>query len=108
MRAVVHPCPAVPPTAPPTADEAHVWVVALDRPPCDPADLAAALTPDERDRAERYRAGSVREQFVVTRGLVRRILSGYLGTAPHAVPITYVGNGKPVLADSSLHFNVTH
>src|SRR5262249_58907269 len=72
MRVTIHPCPAFPPALPPAADEVRVWVVHLDRPPADPAELLTALTPDERDRAERYRAGAVRQQFVIGRGLLRR------------------------------------
>jgi len=76
--------------------------------PCGLDELASLLTPDERDRAARYRAGTVREQFIIGRGLLRRLLAGYLGITPNAVPITYILNGKPVLVDSPLHFNVSH
>src|SRR5262249_40665987 len=112
MRVTIHPCPAFPPALPPAADEVRVWVVHLDRPPADPAELLTALTPDERDRAERYRAGAVRQQFVIGRGLLRRALGGCLGLRPHVVPITYTAAGKPVLAANDpadpLHFNLTH
>lgn len=108
MRVTVHPCRETPPTVPPAADEVHVWVVNLGSPAGDPADLAACLTPEERDRAARYKFGPVREQFVATRGTLRRLLGGYLGVAPHAVPITYGASGKPALVGHPLHFNVTH
>ena len=107
MHAQVFPCSALVPTAP-TADEVHVYLAPPDGLPCGIEELAALLTPDERDRAARYRAGTVREQFIVGRGLLRRLLGAYLDTAPHAVPITYILNGKPVLVDSPLHFNVSH
>src|SRR4051812_48337067 len=109
MRVLVHSrCASAVPTDPPAAGEVHVWAAHFDRPPCDPAELADLLTPDERDRAARYRVGPVREQFTFSRGLLRRLLAGYLRTLPHAVPITYTASGKPVLAGGSLHFNVTH
>ena len=108
MRLLLQPFPSLP-TAPPAADEVRVWVVGLDPPPADPAELLGLLTPDERDRAGRYRSPVVRHQFVVGRGLLRRILGGCLGAPPHAVPITYNPAGKPVLAgDPGLHFNLTH
>jgi 4'-phosphopantetheinyl transferase len=108
MRVVLHSCPAMTPVGRPAADEVHVWVAALDRPPYEPDVLAAALTPDERDRAGRYRIGPVREQFVTSRGLLRLLLGSCLDTPPHAVPITYTAAGKPVLANHALHFNLTH
>jgi len=96
------------PIAAPAADEAHVWFAKPDDLPWSLAELGDVLTPDERDRAARYKAGTVREQFTASRGLLRRLLGSCLGVAPHAVPITYVLNGKPVLACRSLHFNVSH
>jgi len=90
------------------ADEAHVLFAKPNELPRPLAELAALLTPDERDRADRYKAGTVREQFVASRGLLRLVLAERLGTAPHAVPIAYILNGKPVLACGSLHFNVSH
>ena len=108
MRVVFPPCPTARHATPPATDEVRVWVLPLDRPPCTAAELDALLTPDERDRATRYRAGSVREQFITSRGLLRRILGSCLDVAPHAVPITYTANGKPVLVGDELHFNLSH
>ncbi len=108
MRVTLHSCPAFPAVVVPTAEEVRVWSVPLDRPPAEPAELLDGLTPDERDRAERYRAGSVRDQFIIGRAFLRRILAGCLNTRPHAVPITYTASGKPILAGGELHFNLTH
>jgi 4'-phosphopantetheinyl transferase len=108
MRVVVVPCLANPPTSAPEADEAHVFVANPEQLPCTIRELEDLLTPDERDRAARYRAGTVRDQFIAGRGLLRRLLAGCLGMPPHAVPITYILNGKPVLVGSPLHFNVSH
>lgn len=87
-----------------------VWVVSLADPPIEATELFGYLTPDEQIRADRYRVAAARLQFVVARGLLRRLLSRHMGVAPPAVPITYLGSGKPVLEDRSanIHFNVTH
>jgi 4'-phosphopantetheinyl transferase len=108
MRVLVQPCPCDPPTDPPAADEVHIWSVDLGRLPVELAELAAALTPDEQDRAGRYRAAKARDQFVACRGLLRRVLGGYTRTDPRAVPITYHQAGKPVLASAAVEFNLTH
>jgi 4'-phosphopantetheinyl transferase len=108
MRVLVQPCPCHPPADPPAADEVHVWSVDFARLPVELGELTAALTPDERDRAGRYRAAKVRDQFVACRGLLRRLLGGYTRTDPPAVPITYFQAGKPVLATAAVEFNLTH
>jgi 4'-phosphopantetheinyl transferase len=109
-------CPAAFGCAP-GGDEVHAWVVDLARPPADPGELFRTLTADEQARAIRYKAVRPREQFVISRGLLRRLLGGYLGIEPNAVPIAYLPSGKPVLGEGStskfledppLHFNVTH
>src|SRR5262249_429551 len=92
----------------PAADEVRVWVVPLDAPPVEAAELFACLTPDEQQRAERYKVEKPRHEFVPGRGLLRQILGRQLGLAPLKVPITYTGAGKPVLPGNEIHFNVTH
>lgn len=82
-----------------------VWVTPLDGFPHDPA---ATLTPDERDRGERYKHPRIRAQFAQARCLLRTLLAGYLGCRPIDVPITYTPDGKPVLCGEPLHFNLTH
>ncbi|MBA4067366.1 MAG: 4'-phosphopantetheinyl transferase [Isosphaera sp.] len=86
--------------------EVRVWVVPLAA--ADPADVLDLLTPDERARADRYKVGKARHEFVVGRGHLRRLLGELLGVEPAAVPITTAGAGKPVLAGGGVHFNVTH
>ncbi len=108
MRARVRPYPADPDPAPITAGECHVWVIDLDRPPLPGDALASVLTDDERARAARYRVGSVRDQFTLSRGVLRRLLGAYLGIAPETVPIVAAASGKPHLEGRELHFNLTH
>lgn len=108
MHIHFEPSPAQLPSQPPAADEVRVWIVPLDTPPLEPADLLASLTPEERDRAERYRSLPVRHQFVTGRAMLRRILGAYLDMRPHSVPITYTAAGKPILVGEELHFNLTH
>jgi 4'-phosphopantetheinyl transferase len=85
----------------------HVYSTALT--PAVAARDESLLTPNERQRAGRFRMPRVREQFVACRGQLRRLLAGYTGLTPHDVPIQYLDGGKPVLPPTfGVEFNVSH
>lgn len=68
------------------------------------------LSPDEKQRADRYRFEKDRRQFAVCRGILKRIIGGYLSVYPQAVQFSYNPFGKPYLTDSNscFRFNVSH
>ena len=93
-------------------DEIHIWAAALE---CDVEtirDLEAALSPDERARAERFHFARDRRRFVVARGLLRSLLGQYLQQTPAGLEFSYGPYGKPSLsganAASGLSFNLAH
>lgn len=90
----------------------HVWCASLDLPAPQVSSLQRTLSTDELTRAERYYLRQVRGRFVVARGLLRAILSRYLGMAAGHLRFRYGPNGKPKLdkktGGESLRFNVTH
>jgi 4'-phosphopantetheinyl transferase len=89
--------------------EIHVWCAILDRPPDEVARFAAILSEEERARAGRFVADSVRQQFQVARGLLRTLLGRYLDLNPRQVQFRLGSQGKPALANEpSLQFNLSH
>lgn len=92
--------------------EIDVWSVRLDPPAERVEHLGRLLTPDEWERANRFRFDKHRRQYVVGRGALRTLLSAYLGTRPELVRFTYGPRGKPFLAAphdaSGLHFNLSN
>lgn len=108
MQLILHACPSRPCPPPLAVEEVHVWSVPLKPPSAGFEELREDLTAEERVRAERYRAGHVREQFIAGRGFLRRVLGGYLNVSPSEVPITYEASGKPVLSMPGVRFNLTH
>jgi phosphopantetheinyl transferase len=67
------------------------------------------LSPDEEARLRAYRSREAAERYVVTRSLVRIVLSEHLGISPREIRVNRTDTGKPVIAESaSVHFNVTH
>jgi 4'-phosphopantetheinyl transferase len=88
----------LPPSRPTlTADDVHVWRVSLRVPRSSFVQLHGTLSPDERDRAARYRFLSEQQRFVVGRGWLRAILSLYLALDATQVRFSYNPNGKPEL-----------
>lgn len=73
------------------------------------ADFERCITPDEAERAARFRLDEARNTYIVTRGVLRHLLGCYLAVDPMKVRFAYTPKGKPLLESSSgLHFNVTH
>lgn len=85
------------------AGEVHVWQARLGA----ATDLRGLLTIEECERADRYRRPRAAEQFVATRGLLRRLLGRYLGCVPAEVPIVVRPDGKPEVG-GPVRFNVSH
>ena len=67
------------------------------------------LTDEERERLVIYRTRDLAERYVVTRSLVRIVLSDRLGVSARDLRVSRTDAGKPVVAgDSGVHFNVSH
>ncbi|HEY0378614.1 MAG TPA: 4'-phosphopantetheinyl transferase superfamily protein [Pyrinomonadaceae bacterium] len=93
-------------------NEVHVWHADLDRTAERMPDLLQTLTPDEREKAGRFRFRKDRDRFVVARGLLRAILGDYLQVRPRQLRFTYGPHGKPSLPSEfgrgALQFNLSH
>jgi 4'-phosphopantetheinyl transferase len=89
-----------------SADEVHLFSTSLDA--WQSTSLRSLLTPDELDRAGRFRFDRDRERYVVGRGLLRCVLAAYGGTDPKSLRFDYTPYGKPFLDDPRLSFNLAH
>jgi 4'-phosphopantetheinyl transferase len=65
------------------------------------------LSPDERARLDSYRSRAAAERYVVTRSLVRMVLSDRLGVGARELQVSRTDTGKPVVSQG-VHFNVSH
>jgi 4'-phosphopantetheinyl transferase len=94
------------------ADEVQVWQAALDEPAPPVEELAATLSPDERERAARFHFERDRRRFVACRGILRAILAPHAGVAADGVRFRYGPRGKPALEPvdegRGIRFNVSH
>jgi 4'-phosphopantetheinyl transferase len=87
----------------------------LDQAPDELARLSESLTADERARAKQFRTAVLRNRFVASRGMLRRLLGCYTGLVPQAIQFAHNPYGKPMLdmCDATgrpvtIQFNVSH
>ena len=91
-------------------NEVHIWRARLDVPWSWTFD--AALSLEDRTRADRFKFESDRRKFCAARASLRLILSRYLGVKAGRIPLGTGEFGKPFIADKKisqgLRFNLSH
>lgn len=89
--------------------EVHIWQAELDDRLADV--LKRHLSPDEITRADRFHFAKDRNHFIAARGLLRTLLSVYLGMNSEDLRFSYAEKGKPSLKEtqrSAINFNLAH
>lgn len=88
-----------------------MWRVSLEQSAAYLQRLAQTLSPDETQRAVRFRFQHDRDRFIASRGLLRAILARYLKTPADRLQFRYGPHGKPELDSTTLptlQFNLSH
>ncbi len=83
------------------SNEVHVWHVFLDSPNFEIENQLRILSVEELERASQFHFERDKKRFIATRGILRKILSYYLGISPQMIRFEYTFYGKPVLASKS-------
>jgi len=87
------------------ANQAHVWLVPI----CSYAgQVLQYLDAEEKRRHQRFKFDKDKRQFAVSHNVLRKTLGHYLGCHPAEVKFQYNTHQKPHLADTPLHFNLSH
>ena len=92
-------------------DEVHLWLVRLEAKDLGLEDLRETLSKDEQTKARRFRFERHRRRYVACRGILRKLIGGYLRQEPSHIRFRYEPKGKPVLDQGStegLQFNLSH
>lgn len=88
-----------------------IWL-RLDLPAQALEEMTRWLSPDERQRAARFRFSRDRNRYIAGRAGVRAALGQVLGRDPATLRFSYGPQGKPVLdrdtGATPVHFNVSH
>jgi 4'-phosphopantetheinyl transferase len=89
--------------------EVQVWGVWLSGSDASLAYYRSMLSPEELQRAERFRFEHLRHSYTRSRGSLRLLLAHYLGLPPNEIQLICRPKGKPILRDSSqIDFNASH
>ena len=94
-----------------SANEVHVWRVALERGADEVGRLDVTLAPDEQERAASFIGNALGRRWTIARGALRVILGQYLGMSPKDVRFRYSVKGKPSIdgpTDIDFRFNLAH
>ncbi len=98
--------------APLGQDDVHVQIASLDCRQSERSLFESILAEDEIDRANRFYFHKDRERFIAGRGMLRLILSSYVGVPPGEIIFTYGRRGKPELrrqdGQPAIEFNLAH
>jgi 4'-phosphopantetheinyl transferase len=94
------------------ADEVDVWIASLLVPLSNLRAFALGLSVEERARARHFRFKRHRRNFIAARGILRHILSQYVGGEPADLRFSLNSFGKPGLdpmrRTRHLEFNLSH
>lgn len=90
--------------------EVHIWRIELDGTAGSIITLQSTLSPEEQERAARFRTLELRRRWTVAHGAVRHILATYTGMDPASLVFKTGPQGKPALAScgASVSFNLSH
>ncbi|HEX8927214.1 MAG TPA: 4'-phosphopantetheinyl transferase superfamily protein [Terriglobales bacterium] len=89
--------------------EVHLWWIDLDREAQSCALLRDVLSPEERERAARFRTTELRTRWTVAHAALRVILARYVGISPEKLIFMHGPHGRPELlghAAGHLSFNL--
>ncbi len=95
------------------ANQVCVWRVHLREDNFNYEELYHLLVPEEKEKASRFHFEKDKIRYILTRGVLRNLLSFYLKQDPARVSFEYNCYGKPILATDNNHqgdlcFNLSH
>ena len=93
-------------------DVVHVWRVLLEAPLNIYHSLRETLSPEEVQYAQRFRFEKEQKHWIITHGVLRKLLGQYLHTKPQNIQFTKNTYGKPSILSpefgTHVYFNLSH
>ena len=95
-----------------SSNKVHIWRYYPEETNSQMETLQDTLSADELARSEKFHFEKDRKKFILTRGILRKLLGCYLNKNPQQIRFDYTSFGKPFLAidseNSNISFNLTH
>jgi 4'-phosphopantetheinyl transferase len=92
--------------------EIHVWWSMLDQHQHDVNNYYKMLSHKEQKRVSQFRSQLLRDRQIVSRGILKQLISKYISTDPEEIEFTYNKYGKPLLCGKfdkiNLFFSISH
>jgi 4'-phosphopantetheinyl transferase len=89
--------------------EIHVWQVSMNISALEVEECKDLLSDTELEKMHFFNTKQSKDSFVVSQGVLRILLSSYLGISPKLATFGRRGKGKPFsLDDPGLHFNLSN
>lgn len=89
-------------------DKVDIWNVSIFAAKPYLNEFFPMLSEEEKERGDRLLNPEHRLRFLLSHGVLRSILSDYLNQLPATISFTKGEHGKPYIAFSGLHFNMSH
>ena len=90
-------------------EDAHIWRADLEVDEGIQSSFLKLLTPDEKNRAQKFHFAKDKRNFIAARGILRFLIGKYLEMNPAEISFQYSQFGKPSIAsNNSLKFNISH
>ena len=104
--------PPPPDPIPPLDQNVHVWAIELEDSGFDLALWRTRLSPEEQERAAKFRFARDQRRYIIAHAALRAILARYANGAPADLKFLDGRSGKPKLAPpwaaSGVEFNLSH
>jgi 4'-phosphopantetheinyl transferase len=89
-------------------NEIHIYRSSLESTSEQFKKYVSLLSPDELQKAYRYKFEKDRANYISGRALLRNLLGKYLDQSPGKITFSYSDKGKPYIKDSAVKFNLAH
>jgi 4'-phosphopantetheinyl transferase len=95
-----------------TPDHIDIWRTSLDLSSADVNEYFDLLDDGEKNRVDKYKSSKRSNEFIITRGLLRKIIAGLFKVPASSFQFKYTDKDKPFLTADilgvPLSFNISH